>query len=213
MGKNWYLTYFCLCWGLTSQSTIFQLCRDGATASWVINQYFRGVKCLAQGHNTAAVGLEPPTSCSGVRHSTSEPPRSPNFNILITFILIYLRRLTTKPIKWHVRPAKTQINLGIRPVWSESSLSTWGRLKSLAIIRAHSEASDQTGWSESSLGANVILLVLTWGGSFYFVSLASTILISANSRRFISWNSPKKRGFLCIHAHVCLRLLCRTADE
>ena len=67
----------CLCWGLTSQSTIFQSCRDGATASWVINQYFRGVKCLAQGHNTAAVGIEPPTSRSGVRHSTTEPPRSP----------------------------------------------------------------------------------------------------------------------------------------
>ena len=47
-----------LCWGLTSQSTIFQSYRDGATASWVINQYFRGVKCLAQGHNTAAVGFE-----------------------------------------------------------------------------------------------------------------------------------------------------------
>ena len=66
-----------LCWGLTSQSTIFQSCRDGAIASWVINQYFRGVKCLAQGHNTAAVGLEPRTSRSGVRHSTTEPPLSP----------------------------------------------------------------------------------------------------------------------------------------
>ena len=66
-----------LCWGLTSQSTIFQSYRDGAIASWVINQYFRGVKCLAQGHNTAAVGLEPRTSRSGVRHSTTEPPRSP----------------------------------------------------------------------------------------------------------------------------------------
>ena len=30
----------------------------------------------------------------------------------------------TKPTKWHVRPAKTQISLGIRPVWSESSLCT-----------------------------------------------------------------------------------------
>ena len=69
--------YGWLCWGLTSQSTIFQSCRDGAIASWVINQYFRGVKCLAQGHNTAAVGLEPRTSRSGVRHSTTEPPRSP----------------------------------------------------------------------------------------------------------------------------------------
>ena len=68
-----------LCWGLTSQSTIFQSYRDGAIASWVINQYFRGVKCLAQGHNTAAVGLEPRTSRSGVRHSTTEPPRSPSY--------------------------------------------------------------------------------------------------------------------------------------
>ena len=63
-----YFKYFmvCLCWGLTSQSTIFQSCRDGATASWVINQYFRGVKYLAQGHNTAAVGFEPPTSRSEI---------------------------------------------------------------------------------------------------------------------------------------------------
>ena len=73
--KYWLVGW--LCWGLTSQSTIFQSCRDGAIASWVINQYFRGVKCLAQGHNTAAVGLEPRTSRSGVRHSTTEPPRSP----------------------------------------------------------------------------------------------------------------------------------------
>ena len=76
-----------LCWGLTSQSTIFQSCRDGAIASWVINQYFRGVKCLAQGHNTAAVGLEPRTSRSGVRHSTTEPPRSPHNEELVKHCL------------------------------------------------------------------------------------------------------------------------------
>ena len=70
--------FVCLCWGLTSQSTIFQSCWDGVTASWVINQYFRGVKWLAQGHNTAEVGFEPQTSRSGVRHSTTEPPRSPS---------------------------------------------------------------------------------------------------------------------------------------
>ena len=72
-----------LCWGLTSQSTIFQSCRDGAIASWVINQYFRGVKCLAQGHNTAEVGLEPRTSRSGVRHTTTELPRSPWYLVII----------------------------------------------------------------------------------------------------------------------------------
>ena len=31
-----------------------------------------------------------------------------------------------------VRPAKTQISLGIHPVWSDSSLSAWRKLGSLA---------------------------------------------------------------------------------
>ena len=47
--------------------------------------------------------------------------------------------------KWHVRPANTQISLGIRPVWSESSLSAWRKLGSLATHWALSEDSDQTG--------------------------------------------------------------------
>ena len=34
-------------------------------------QYFLGVKCLAQGHNTAEVGFEP-------RFFAPEPPRSPS---------------------------------------------------------------------------------------------------------------------------------------
>ena len=63
-------------------------------------------------------------------------------------------RLMTKPTKWHMRPAKTQINLGIRLVWSESSLSAWWKLGSLA-----------THWVHSA-GRTVILLVLSWGGSY-----------------------------------------------
>ena len=43
--------------------------------------------------------------------------------------------------KWHVRPAKTQINLGIRPVWSESLLCA----QRVAKEPADSEDSDQTG--------------------------------------------------------------------
>ena len=75
----------------------------------------------------------------------------------------------TKPRKWHVRPAKTQISLGIRPVWSESPLSAWRKLGSLATQWAHSEDSDQTGrmlklfWVFA--GRTVILLILSWGGS------------------------------------------------
>ena len=57
-----------------------------------------------------------------------------------------------------MQPAKTQIRLGIRPVWSESSWSAWRKLGSLATHWAHSKDSDQTGgmpslWTESSLGA------------------------------------------------------------
>ena len=51
----------------------------------------------------------------------------------------------TKPTKWHVRPAKTQISLGIRPVCSESSLSAWWKLESLATHWVQSENFDQTG--------------------------------------------------------------------
>ena len=59
----------------------------------------------------------------------------------------------------HVHPAKTRISLGIPPVWSESSLSAWRKLGSLATHWEHSENSDQIrlgecpGWSESSLSA------------------------------------------------------------
>ena len=64
----------------------------------------------------------------------------------IAVIIQKMSCLMTKPTKWHVRPAKTQISLGIHPVWSESSLSTWRKLGSLATHWGHSEDSDQTGW-------------------------------------------------------------------
>ena len=54
-------------------------------------------------------------------------------------------RLATKPTKWHVRPAKTQISLGIRPVWSESSLCAQWVAKDPSFLHADSEDSDQTG--------------------------------------------------------------------
>ena len=79
--------------------------------------------------------------------------------------------LMTKPTKWHERPAKTQISLRIRPVWSESLLSAWRKLGSLATHWAHSEDSDQTGQMPRLIivfaGCLVILLVLSWDGSNY----------------------------------------------
>ena len=74
-----------------------------------------------------------------------------------------------KTNKVSVRPAKTQISLGIRPVWSESSLSAWRKLGSLATHWAHSEDSDHTGWMTRLIcvfaGRTLILLVLSYRGS------------------------------------------------
>ena len=80
-----------------------------------------------------------------------------------------LSHLMTKPTKWSVCPVKTHISLGICPVWSVfavCSLGSWGPNISLFGQQRH--------WSDwavaqaelSLLGTQVILLVLSWGGSF-----------------------------------------------
>ena len=63
-----------------SHSTIFLSCREGATASCVL-PVLLGSKVSCSRTNTAEVGFERPTSHSGVRRSTNEPPHSP-FNYL-----------------------------------------------------------------------------------------------------------------------------------
>ena len=50
-----------------------------------------------------------------------------------------------KTNKMSVRPAKTQISLGIRPVWSESSLCAQWVAKDPRFLHADREDSDQTG--------------------------------------------------------------------
>ena len=74
-----------------------------------------------------------------------------------------------KTNKRSVFPAKTQISLGIRRVWSEYSLSAWRKLGSLATHWAKSEDSDQTGRMLRLIldftGRTVILLVLSCRGS------------------------------------------------
>ena len=78
-----------------------------------------------------------------------------------------MNRLMTKPTNRYVRPAKTQLSLGIRPIWSESllcALRTQGFF--MRTVRTLIRLDGCPGWSESSLGAHAILLVLSWGGSY-----------------------------------------------
>ena len=74
--------------------------------------------------------------------------------------------LVTKPTMWLW--AKTQISLGIRPVWSESSLCTQWVAKDPSFLHADSEDSDQTGRMPRLIwvfaGHTLILLVLSCRG-------------------------------------------------
>ena len=68
-----------------------------------------------------------------------------------------------------VRPAKTQIGLGIPPVGSEASLCTQGVAKDPSLLYMDNKDLDQTGhpdWANvqadlSLLGTHAILLVLS----------------------------------------------------
>ena len=66
-------------------------------------------------------------------------------------------------------PSETQISLGIRLVWSESSLSAQWVAKDPSCLHADSEDSDQTGLMPRLIwvfaGRTATLLVLSWGGS------------------------------------------------
>ena len=84
---------------------------------------------------------------------------------------------------WHVRPAKTQIRLGgcIRPAWLESSLCAQKVANAPSFFMRTAESRlISLGWcpgrSESSLGANVKLLVLSCRGSNHSKSLFKMLI-------------------------------------
>ena len=109
-----------------------------------------------------------------------------------------------------VRPAKTQIRLGIRPVWSESSLSAWRNLGPLATHWAYSEDSDQTRRMPRLIwvfaGRTLILLVLSCRGSINSFWGSSTF--NDKKKHFLPfwYVKLKPRALLCMS--VC-RCTCR----
>ena len=77
--------------------------------------------------------------------------------------------------KMTVRLAKTQISLGIHPVWSKHSQCTQWVAEDPRFLHVDSKDSDQTGRMPRLIrvfaGAHAILLVLLWGGYFCLFSL------------------------------------------
>ena len=85
--------------------------------------------------------------------------------------------LMKKPVA--MCPTKTQISLGMRPVWTESSLCAQWVAKDPRFLQEDSEDSDQAGRVPRLIwvfaGSTVTLLVLSWGG--FLVSLLPKDLI------------------------------------
>ena len=94
-----------------------------------------------------------------------------------------------------VRLAKTQISLGIRPVWSESSLCAQWVAKDPSFLHASVmiliRLGGCPGWSGALLGAHAILLVLSRGGSF----VISILSILSGPRQ---WSSNRLFDYTCI---------------
>ena len=70
-----------------------------------------------------------------------------------TYIKIIIEPPHDKTNKMTVCSVKTQISLGIRTVWSESSLSAWRNLGSLATHWAHSQ--DWSDWADAKANLSV----------------------------------------------------------
>ena len=115
-----------------------------------------------------------------------------------------------KTNKMSVRPAKTQISLGIRPVWSESSLSAWRNFGSLATHWAHSE--NWSDWADAQAD-----LSLRWEHTHFVGFVMSWLILSLTARLWIShavwafklslWNAIIRQRFTCDVFHQLMRLI------
>ena len=87
------------------------------------------------------------------------------------------------------------ISLGIRPVWSESLLSAWRKLESLATHWAHREDSDQTGWRPRLIwvlaGHTVILMDFCHEAAHVSKKLAHGKRVTGTIIKMISEGSGK----------------------
>ena len=116
-----------------------------------------------------------------------------------------------KLTKWYVHPAKTQISLGIHPVWSESSLSVWISIGSLATyertVKTLIRLGKGPGWPKTSLVAHVIVLVLSCFSSIYFENHIDTLAHHFASKTNLSTEWDKKELYMTLSLyHIAIKL-------
>ena len=99
---------------------------------------------------------------------------------------LHFNRLMTKPSKWHVRPAKTQISLDICSDFAVRLKKAWvlsyPLSAQLRLIRlGAAQANLSLRW------AHIILLVLSWGGSFQHCTLKLSLHSHAEETAYDLW--------------------------
>ena len=102
--------------------------------------------------------------------------------------------LIIKPAKWPERQAKTYINMGIRPVCSESPLCALRIAKDLKLLHADSKDSDQTGRMPRLIWVNA-------GRTCHFIGLwccGSYVKLG-----MISLPLPPTFGTVVIRSYLC----------
>ena len=96
------------------------------------------------------------------------------WNTHMSLVLTVYEPRHDKTNKVNVRPAKTQISLSIRPVWSESSLCAQWVAMDPRFLHADSEDSGQIGRMPRLIwvyaGRTLTLLVLSCRGSYNHLS-------------------------------------------
>ena len=111
-----------------------------------------------------------------------------------------------KTNKMSVRPVKTQISLGSRPVWSESSTCPQWVVKDPSFLHADSDDSDQTGRMPRLIwvfaGRTATLFVLSCRGSLLFaLEAAVSIVLQTMCLSAPLWEQ-EKRTFRSIFSKV-----------
>ena len=109
-----------------------------------------------------------------------------------------------KTNKVTVRPAKIQISLGIRPVWSESSLCVHWVAKDARFLHADSEDSDQTGRMPRLAQAD---LSLRWVHSHFVGFVMSRLSYTVDG---VILYLLYRTVLSCWSNILCLRILCRS---
>ena len=115
----------------------------------------------------------------------------------------HLSLIMTKPAKWHLRSADTQISLGIHPDWSVFAVrmkKAWYLSYPLRAQWRLIRLGGCPGWSESWLAAHVILLVLSWCGSYCkFIKTMANENWSFCLNKLNNFHSNKLNNF---HSHL-----------